>query len=88
MIADFLNFLADGVFGFLEGFFGLLPQMPISADDIGDMITGSQIVTTSLGWVNYFLPLDMAASMVALWCTAMMAYIGLKLAIKYSEKIV
>ena len=88
MIADFLNFLANGIFDFLEGFFGLLPQMPITADDIGDMIEGSNIVSTSLGWMNYFLPLDVAASLVALWCTAMMAYVGLKLAIKYSEKIV
>lgn len=87
MIADFLEFLSNGIFDFLEGFFGLLPAMPFSADDLTDMM-GFQIISNVLSWVNYFLPLDIAASMIALWCTALMAYVGLKLSIKYSEKII
>ena len=87
MIADFLEFLANGVFDFLNGFFGLFPQMPVTGDEVEQM--GSiTLVQDVVGWVNYFLPIDIAAGILALWATAMMAYVGFKLAIKYSEKIV
>lgn len=87
MIADFFEFLMNGVFDFFQGFFGLFPSMPFSAEDLSEMM-GLNIVSQVLGWVNYFLPLDVASAILALWAAAMMAYIGLKLSIKYSEKIV
>lgn len=86
MIGDFFTFLVGGVFDFLSGMFGILPQMPIGTDDL-TAITGNEILTTGLAWANYFLPLGWAASTVALWATGMMAYLGIKLAIKYSGEI-
>jgi len=87
MIGDFLNFLANGVFDFMDGFLGLLPQMPITAGDISQYAS-ADIVASILGWVNYFLPINVASSIVGLWCTAMLAYVGLKLSIKYTSKLV
>ena len=87
MISEFLNFLASSVFDFLEGFFSLLPAMPFTSTDLQSMLNTS-LVAQVMGWVNYFLPLDIASSILALWATAMMAYVGLKLSIKYTGKII
>lgn len=87
MIGDFFNFLTGAIFDFFNGFFSIFPQMPFDAQQVSDMM-GLQIVATVLSWVNYFLPLDVAAATIALWSTAMMAYVGIKLALKYTEKIV
>lgn len=87
MISDFFGFLIGGVFDFLSGLFGILPQMPFSADDVRAFL-GVEIVDQALGWANYFLPLDIAAGILALWSTAMMAYVGVKLAMKYTGEIV
>lgn len=87
MIAQFLDFLIGGVFDFLGGFFGLFPQMPDMTTGIRDML-GLELVSEVFGWVNYFLPLDIASSIVGLWSVAIMAYVGLKLAIKYAGDLV
>ena len=87
MIGDFLDMLASTIFDFLEGFFGLLPQMPFTANDLQSYLN-VEMVSTVMGWVNWFLPLDVASSIVALWSTAMMAYVGLKLSIKYTGKLI
>lgn len=86
MIADFLDMLVGGIFDFLGGFFSIFPQMPVSANDLNAYMDGG-IVTTVLSWMNYFLPLDVASGIVALWATGMMAYVGLKLAMKYTGEI-
>lgn len=87
MIADFFEFLLNGVFGFFEGFFSIFPEMPFDAEDLSQMMNLG-MVSDVMGWVNYFLPLDIAAAIVALWSTAMMAYVGLKLALRYTGEIV
>lgn len=87
MIGDFLDFLIGGIFDLLHGIFGIFPQMPFGADELSEMM-GLDIVATVFGWINYFIPLDVASSITALWATAMMAYIGIKLAIKYSTEII
>lgn len=87
MIASFLDFLANGIFSFLDGFFSILPQMPISVSDL-ESLRSLQIVNTVLSWVNYFIPLSAASAIVALWATSMMAYIGIKLAMKYTGEVV
>lgn len=87
MIGEFLNFLADAVFGFLNGIIGIFPQMPFEVGDYLDL-SGVEMVHTILSWVNWFLPLDVAAAIIALWCTAMLAYLAVKMAMRYSEGIV
>lgn len=87
MIASFFDFLLNGVFDFMAGLFGLLPRMPFSANDVRNLL-GVDIVNTALGWANYFLPLDIAAGILALWSTGMMAYVGIKLAMKYTGEII
>lgn len=87
MIAVFIDFLMDGVFGLLNGFFSIFPKMPFSADDVSDYVS-SDIVETSLAWANYFLPLDIAAAAVGLWAAVMMAYVGVKQALRYTGEII
>lgn len=87
MIASFFDFLLNGVFDFMTGLFGLLPRMPFSVNDVRAFL-GIDIVNTALGWANYFLPLDVAAGILALWSTGMMAYVGIKLAMKYTGEII
>lgn len=87
MIADFFEFLLNGVFDFLNGVLGILPHMPFDASQIQSWLHLSE-VSTVMGWINYFLPLDVASSIVALWATALMAYVGVKLALKYTGEIV
>lgn len=87
MISDFLDFLIGGVFDLLSGILGIFPQMPFTSDDLQQYMN-VDLVSSVYGWINYFLPLDIASSIVALWATAMMAYIGIKMAIKYSVDVV
>ena len=87
MIADFFECLMNGVFDFLDGLFGILPQMPFDGAQIGQWLGLSEL-STVLGWVNFFLPLDVASSIVAVWSAAVMAYVGIKLAMKYTGEIV
>lgn len=87
MIGEFFNFLADNVFSFINGLLGIFPQMPITTNEIADL-AGVNIVGSVLSWVNWFLPLDIAAAIIALWGTAMLAYLGIKLAMKYTGEIV
>lgn len=87
MIGDFLDFLIGGVFDLLHGLLGIFPQMPFGSEDVADLMA-FDIVGEVYGWINYFLPLDIASSIVALWSAGMMAYIGVKLAIKYSTEVI
>lgn len=87
MLASFFETLFGYVFDFLNGFFGLLPVMPIDNQSISSMLN-LPLMQTVFGWVNYFLPLDIASSIVALWTVGIMAYVGLKLAIRYSKELV
>lgn len=87
MLTSFFDMLFGYVFDFLNGFFGLFPTMPINTQTVSDMLN-LPLVATVFGWVNYFLPLDIASSIVALWTVAIMAYVGLKLAMRYSKELV
>lgn len=87
MIANFLDFLAQNVFGFINGLLGIFPQMPDTTEQLQTM-SDVEIVGKVLSWVNWFLPLDIAASIIALWAVAMMAYLGIKMAMKYTGEIV
>lgn len=86
MIGDFFDFLGDNIFGFLNGILGIFPEMPIDTDQISSL-AGTQIVGKVLGWVNWFLPLDVASVMLALWSTAMLTYLGIKMAMRYTGEI-
>lgn len=84
MIASFIEMLVNSVFDFLGGFFTLFPSNPVDVDSLASTLN-SDGVTAVYSWVNWFLPFDIAAPTVALWATAMMAYVGLKLAFRYSD---
>ena len=86
MIAGFLNFLAGGVFSVLNMILDFFPSMPIDLEDL-DELFGTNVVVEILSWVNYFVPVSVCCGIVALWATGMMAYVGLKMAIKYSESL-
>lgn len=86
MIADFLEFLAGGIFDFLNGLLGIFPPMTIDADVLTNY-TGSGNVTGVLQWVNYFLPLDVAITLLGLWAVAMITYLGIKMAMKYTGEL-
>lgn len=87
MIGDFFNMLLGGIFDFFNGFFGIFPQMPTDLDRLRQML-GLDLASTVFGWVNWFLPLDIASSIVAIWSVAIMAYVGLKISLKYTSKII
>lgn len=86
MLVNFIEMLAGTVFSVLETLFGFLPQMPFGVSDLDSYMNDSLLVTV-LSWMNYFLPLQPAATIVAVWSTAMLAYIGVKLSIKYGSKL-
>lgn len=86
MIVNIIEMIAGAVFDFLNTIFGLLPEMPFGPDDL-EIFQNDSIVMQALGWLNWLLPVQMAAGVVALWATAMLAYIGVKLSIKYSSKL-
>lgn len=85
MIADFLQMLQGTVFELLAQILGVLPEMPIDVSSLDAYLTDN-ILYKVLQWLNWFLPLDAATAMVSLWAAAMMVYIGMKLAIKYSGR--
>lgn len=87
MIADFLNFLANGVFDFLTGLLSLFPHMPFTETTFEDFIQGD-LVLTVLGWVNYLIPVRECATIVSLWAAGMMVYVSLKIAKNYATSIV
>ena len=87
MLTSFFDMLFGYVFDFLNGFFSIFPKMPVDTQMISDMLN-LPLVATVFGWVNYFLPLDIASSIVALWTIAIMSYVGLKLAMRYSKELV
>lgn len=76
--------LSGVVFDLLGSIFSLLPSMPFDLNDL-NILAGNEIVVTVLSWFNYFVPVQAMAAILALWSVAMMSYVGLKLAIKYSE---
>lgn len=86
MIVNFIEMLAGAVFDVLNTIFGFLPAMPFGVDDL-ELFSSDSIVMQVLAWMNYFLPLQYAAAIVALWSTAMLAYVGIKLSIKYSARL-
>lgn len=86
MIADFLEFLSNGVFDFLGSFLGIFPRSEVDADVL-EQFTGAGITGEVLSWVNYFLPLDIAAAIIALWATGMIAYLGIKMALRYTGEL-
>lgn len=86
MLVKFIEMLGGAVFNVIETLFGFLPQMPFGVNDLGNWANDSLIVTV-LRWMNYFLPLQPAAALVAVWSTAMLAYVGVKLSIKYGSKL-
>ena len=86
MISEFLQMMSDVVFDLLNKIFGIFPQMPFDISNLEEQITNN-IIYKAIQWMNYFLPVDMMLGTLALWSTAMMAYIGMKLAIKYSERL-
>ena len=86
MIGDFFDFLGDSIFGFLNGLIGIFPEMPVDTEQI-ENLASTQIVGNVLGWVNWFLPLDVAAVIFGLWSAAMLTYLGIKMAMRYTGEI-
>lgn len=87
MIGEFFNFLAESVFGFINGLLGIFPEMTVNTDEIA-RLAGVDVVANVLGWVNWFLPLDIASSILALWAVAMGTYLAIKMAMRYTGEIV
>lgn len=85
MISDFLEMLAGTVFSLITKLFSVLPAMPFTTDDITQYMEDN-LVVQALAWFNWLFPVDVAAAIIGLWSTAMLAYVGLKLAIKYSGR--
>lgn len=85
LFAQFLDFLIGGVFDFLGSFIGILPHFPMS--DIKDAIDAYGAIEDVLCWVNWFLPVDIAATIITVWCTSMMAYVVAKLGFKYASMV-
>lgn len=83
MIGQFFDYLLSGVFDFVGGIIGILPKFPM--DDIQDALNAVGAVETVLSWVNWFLPIDIASTIIAIWTTSMMAYITIKLGFKYAN---
>ena len=86
MIGDFFDFLGNSIFDFFNGLLGIFPQMPVNTDELANL-AGTRIVGQVLSWVNWFLPLDIASSILALWSVAMMTYLGIKMAMRYTGEI-
>lgn len=87
MLTSYFEMLFGYIFDFLNLLFQIFPPMPIDNDAIAQSLN-LPMVATVFGWVNYFLPLDVASSIVALWSVGIMAYVGIKLAIRYSKELV
>ena len=87
MIGEFFNFLANTVFGFLNGLIDIFPAMPINADEL-ETLAGVDIVGTIIAWVNWLLPIEVAATIIGLWANAMLLYLGIKLAMKTTAEVV
>lgn len=88
MFADFLDFLVGGAFDFVEFFLGLLPQSPLNeiVTTIDGNITGN-LIQEVLNWVNWFLPLDTAGTILFVWTTALLVYISIKTSFNWGEKV-
>lgn len=86
MLTGFLDFLANGVFNLLQGLLGLFPQMPFGVQNF-EQFASDNLFLTVMGWVNYFLPIQEATTIIALWAGGMMAYIAIKVPAKYGYSI-
>lgn len=84
MITDFLNMLGGAVFDFLDGLLGIFPAANVQ---VQDFLTATGMTAQMLGWINWFLPLDIASSILALWAVSMLAYLGIKMAMRYSGEL-
>lgn len=87
MLANFFAFLSSSVFNFADFIVGLLPHMPLSTSQVEAYMSDS-IVMNALSWVNWFLPLDIASSIIGLWGVAMMSYVGVRLAMRFTGELV
>lgn len=86
MIGNFLEFLSGSVFDLLDMLLNVLA--PASAMNYTGQIYAlmdSPIVQTSLSWVNYFLPIQQAAIVVAAWGAIMFAFVAFKLVIGFGR---
>lgn len=87
MIGEFFSFLAGSVFDFINGLLGIFPRVPDVTSQLVEL-SGVQSVITVLQWVNWLLPLDIASALIALWAVAMLSYLGIKMALRYTGEIV
>lgn len=86
MITRFFEMLSGFVFDLLNMFVGLLPPMPFNLDAVNAFLSNN-IVVAVLQWVNYFVPVEVCCGILALWSTAMLGYVGIKMAVNYSGSL-
>lgn len=84
MIAKFFVMLSGFVFSVLDVILGFLPQMPFDLSALNDFMSNN-IVITVISWINFFIPVSVCCGILALWSTAMLGYVGLKMAVNYSK---
>lgn len=89
MLSDFLDFLLNGIFGFLDGLLGIFPASPW--EEIEEAVSGFgqslQIVQDVLAWINWLMPLNIAATITSIWIVAVFAYIAIKVGFKYAHSL-
>lgn len=86
MIAQFLNFLSDSVFDLLGTLLGVLaPASALNYQSQIYALMDNELVSTVLSWVNYFLPLGMASTVITAWGVVMIGYIAFKLVMSYGK---
>lgn len=86
MLVNFLNMLGGAAFDLIGKLFSILPAMPDSLSNVQQYMNDS-LVGKVLAWVNWFLPLDVAGGIVAVWAAGMMAYVTFQVVSKYAGKV-
>lgn len=87
MIANLFEVISGAIFNVLGTIFGMLPAMPYSVSDFIEYMDNN-LVINMVSWMNYFLPIGEATAIISVWATAMMSYVGVKLAIKYGNRVI
>lgn len=84
MLAGFIDFLGSSVFNLIGLVLSVLPVMPDLSEYLADL-GSNPIVSSVLGFVNYFLPIQTAVTIVSAWAGGMIIYIAVKQAVKFTR---
>lgn len=80
MIGSLLNMLSGTAFSVLDLIMSaLLPTIEFNFVSDLTLAMDNEITLTILSWVNYFLPINMAARLVTAWAAMMLAWFTFKL---------